>query len=1215
MTMLLKDVIEIPEHVGSEDFVLRLTDGVSDEMAEATLDQYVITPEIAKHFAKALGILQSSLGITFGSDGKVQPGPHQPGRAIYLHGSFGSGKSHFMAVLHLLLNGHRDALNRPELSQVVAKHQPWLGTQRFMLVPYHMLGASSLEERVFDGYCRAVQRLHPDAPMPPLFDSDGIVADAENQRRLYGDEAFLKALADDRKDEGWGDLATTWTLESYQEAIAAPHGDPARQRVVAALIERVFPSTGGRQGTIAFDQGLELMTQHAKELGYAGIVLFLDELILWLASRAAAPGFIEGEIDKLVNLVEAQRLDRPIPIVSFIARQRDLRDLIDQDALGIQQLNIDDKLAHHEGRFTTVELSTADLPEIASKRLLKPKGAAARQAIDGAFKAVVSDQVRKVLLGDSADIEQFRKVYPFSPVLVDTLVAASSMLQRDRTALRAMLQLLVERRETLDVGEIIPVGDLYDVISRGTEAITPAFQQAFDRARRLYDQKLVPLLERDHGASRQEILARPWNDELRKKWRADDRILKTLLLASLVSGVPALRHLNAQRVAVLNHGSITTRIPGQEAQVVLTKLRTWGAEVPEIRLSGDSLDPRATLELHGVDVEGILRNADSYDKPGTRVALLKELVFGELGVEEGQLGTRFGFAWRGTKRSSEVVFRNVADLPRASLENDGAEWKVVVDYPMDTNPDGAGRDQKAIDSFRASGSVARTLLWCPAFFNQKARDDLGRLVRLERVLKSDQTFEQHASHLSATDRQQARSLLESQRDTLRDRVKGYLRAAYGLSNEETFTKGLDQALSVEATFVSLDPALSPRPPAAGGLKGGLEGLLEQALDHQFPEAPRWERSFAAAQIRKCLEIAQKAAGSHPPRVALDTAEARLMREFAIPLRLGQCTSAFVLGDYWHTHFNRLLAKTGEKVATVAQVRTWTDEPAASGLPPAVQDLLAIVYAAQGERALYRQGAPLDEVKIGGLQPSDELREIPMPSEDAWKVACERAGAIFGETSHELFRTGANVSSLARRLRNHVRDARPHAIELSQKLREVTPPNDHVNSLRLRDAEAVLLLFDRMDVDDPKALIESLASATIEEPVTPAALGASWRQAEAVVGAIEGTNWCLLEGLSERAGDPGIGPAVSNVLEDLKSALETHQYSTPLQSQLPQIESQATKLLVDIPPPPPPVAKSGSKQISAEKDLTELTQELRRELGKKPGATIDVTWRIRGGGPK
>ena len=96
----------------------------------------------------------------------------------------------------------------------------------------------------------------------------------------------------------------------------------------------------------------------------------------------------------------------------------------------------------------------------------------------------------------------------------------------------------------------------------------------------------------------------------------------------------------------------------------------------------------------------------------------------------------------------------------------------------------------------------------------------------------------------------------------------------------------------------------------------------------------------------------------------------------------------------------------------------------------------------------------------------------------------------------------------------------------------------------------------------------------------------------------------------------MGPAVSNVLEDLKTALETHQYSTPLQTQLPEIVRQATELLVDVPLPPgptPPATESDSKAISGTEDLDELARELRGELEKKPGTTIDVTWRVRGGG--
>ena len=47
------------------------------------------------------------------------------------------------------------------------------------------------------------------------------------------------------------------------------------------------------------------MSQHAKSLGYDAVILFLDELILWLASHAADLGFVSREGTKLVKLVEA----------------------------------------------------------------------------------------------------------------------------------------------------------------------------------------------------------------------------------------------------------------------------------------------------------------------------------------------------------------------------------------------------------------------------------------------------------------------------------------------------------------------------------------------------------------------------------------------------------------------------------------------------------------------------------------------------------------------------------------------------------------------------------------------------------------------------------------------------------------------------------------------------------------------------------------------
>ena len=72
------------ERVHRDDFVLRLSEGM--DRPEETLRDYVVTPQLAGAFDRALHLIRAALDS--GSS-----------KAAYLHGSFGSGKSHFMAVL------------------------------------------------------------------------------------------------------------------------------------------------------------------------------------------------------------------------------------------------------------------------------------------------------------------------------------------------------------------------------------------------------------------------------------------------------------------------------------------------------------------------------------------------------------------------------------------------------------------------------------------------------------------------------------------------------------------------------------------------------------------------------------------------------------------------------------------------------------------------------------------------------------------------------------------------------------------------------------------------------------------------------------------------------------------------------------------------------------------------------------------------------------
>ena len=95
---LIKELIDIPEKVQRGDFVLNLAHGLEENAVDETLAQYVVTPQLAKAFEDALSFIRSTV-----NDNQNRQ------KGAYLHGSFGSGKSHFMAVLNLLLKGNSQA--------------------------------------------------------------------------------------------------------------------------------------------------------------------------------------------------------------------------------------------------------------------------------------------------------------------------------------------------------------------------------------------------------------------------------------------------------------------------------------------------------------------------------------------------------------------------------------------------------------------------------------------------------------------------------------------------------------------------------------------------------------------------------------------------------------------------------------------------------------------------------------------------------------------------------------------------------------------------------------------------------------------------------------------------------------------------------------------------------------------------------------------------
>jgi len=1214
---LIKDLIEIPEVVHRGDFVLKLTEGVA--RPEETVRDYVVTEQLAKCFDDALRFIQGAVETN-------------TSKAALLHGGFGSGKSHFMAVLDLILEGEPAARGIPELAAAVERSNKWTEGKKFLLVPYHMIGAKNMAAGVLGGYADFIRRKHPEAPIPGVYLAEGLFADAEGLRRAMGDEAFFAKLSEGGGggDAGWGELDAGWDAERFEAAVNAPPGPDSEDRVqlVGKLVSTFFSSYQDRaqvqeEAYIKLDDGLSVISKHAKALGYDAVILFLDELILWLASHAASQEFMHQEGQKLAKLVEAQTADRPVPLVSFVARQRDLAELVGDNITGAEKLNFSDALRHWEGRFHKITLEDRNLPAIAERRVLKPTSDSAREHLNAAFEETtrIRQEVMNTLLTTKYDRGIFRQVYPFSPALVDTLVGVSSLLQRERTALKVMKLLLVEHRDTLQLGDIVPVGDLFDVIAHGDEAFNQDMAIHFQNAKRVYHQKLLPLLEKHHGMRREEIDDLPYDDRRRAAFRTDDRLVKTLLLAALVPGVESLKGLNANRLAALNHGTIKAPLPGTEGAEVLRRCRSWAAEVGEIKIGDEAANPSISVQLSGVDTERIIEQARQEDNQGNRIRLVRQMLFERLGIEDrDEFFLMHEFTWRHTDRGCEIVFGNIRSLPDSSLEASENDWKLVVDYPFDEAGHSPHDDLARLQKFRQDyPNGTRTLAWIPSFFRPEAQHDLGLLVILEHILAGER-FDGYASILPSQDCPVAKALLENQRSQLRQRVLHHLEVAYGIDRQSSGS--VDTSHELSEHFETLLPGFDPQPPVGANLCDAMQHLLEQALEHQFPAHPKFEAPPKGANLRKVNDEVCKATQIADGRIEVDRPLRPLLRAIANPLLLGEMhETVFLLGQHWKNHFNPKVAEAGG-TASVVQLRKWIDQPRPMGLPKQVQNLVILTYAEQTNQTFYLHGAP-SEATLNSMADQLELKPWEGPPPPQWKAAVQRAGSIFGLAPSDLC-NAANVACLAADAKKLADGSQAACRALCRSLRERCEKFKITvaDAPRMKTATAVLALVDKLSSAHANDVVGILALADVQTSET--AMGKSLKSAAELVDRIDATSWGVFEKIAVLSAEHQ--PKASQIREKVCQALESDEHAVPLAPVLKAAQAEAIDLLTEAatakvppkdekkpvevtPPPGTQVVSQDTKQNLPPDQAKTVLADLQQQMEGGPTRRLTINWRI------
>lgn len=1159
--IVLRDVLDIKEDVHAGDFKIELSKGFTGSSA-GTVEEYVVTPQLREQFDTALKLIRGAVR-------------KNSSYAAYLHGSFGAGKSHFLSVLHAVLNGEPATRTKPRLREVVAEHDEWLRGKKFLMVPYHLVGAANLDSALLGGYVKTVRERHPEAPTPLVFKADSLLSDARNLRASLGDAEFAKLLptagtapepaADDEAADDEEALSpigavadTAWTTAELDAAFAAPHGDEGRARLVSALVSgpnKAYADSirGDAAAYVSLDDGLSAMSVHAQSLGYDGVVLFLDELILWLQARMRERTFVNDEIQKLVKLIESSNPNRPVPIVSFISRQRDLSQLVGSDILGSDVQNMEQALEYLKERVTVVDLEDRNLPEIIKERVLKPR-AGQEHVLDAAFEGVdrFSPLVKDVLLDDGgathAGWDDFRTVYPLSPALLNVLVALSGALQRERTGLKLVQQLL-EKNADAQLGRLIPLGDLWDVLIDGTgAAFTDKLKHESEAAQRFHAKARLHLLEKYGRDDHPDFLA-------------DDRFVKTLLLAALAPDVPALRRLTGARLAALNHGSVRSRtVP--VGQKVIDRMRALQGEYPtELRAEGDT-DPVFSLHLSDLDVEPLLDAVAGEDRSGVRRVWLRDRLWEELGVREGQLVPEKEIIWHGTRRTAEFVFGNVRDPRDLSDEQftpaTPGNIRFVVDYPFDDDDKYPTDDYQRVVELIRDGYTAPTLVWLPDFFSEQRKAQLGRLMRINFLLERDRLAD-YTRNYPPDDRAKARRQLEVGRETLTRTLTGSLAEVYGIAEAKDGTRAAEV---VEGRHVlCMDPRF-PRPQPEGGKPFAdnalhLAGGLLAALYPKHPDFGRHhsgqKKAVTTGELRTALEWITRAM-DEGGRAEVDSHQLKTVKRIVEPLELGTVHDGpLVLRADWRTRIKQAAAQHKERgPLNVEDIRGWiTKDLGYDGLDKQTTNLLIAAYALLDDRAwVYHSGPETAAPELTAIGPGWALRSQPLPSEEEYTRARDRAGRLFGAR--------AKPALFARNVNNLAEEVRVKAGEYETFVTGVRASLDQHAALlgldgdapaartaMLREAAGVLARLSRHG-SDATALVRELSGLSYETPDRD--LAHTMTTAEAVLQALDDADaaWRVLKNvrrLSDR--DDSLGDRARRLLTQVAEAARASEFERSL----------------------------------------------------------------------
>ncbi|MGH3588683.1 MAG: PglY protein, partial [Pseudonocardia sp.] len=521
---------------------------------------------------------------------------------------------------------------------------------------------------------------------------------------------------------------------------------------------------------------------------------------------------------------------------------------------------------------------------------------------------------------------------------------------------------------------------------------------------------------RFYARVRAHLLAK-YGSESDSRFVADDRFVKTLILAFLAPHLPALTRLTGPRIAALNLGSIRSRTV-EPGSMVVSRLRDLQAEFGELRSEGEQ-DPVFALHLSDLDVEPLLDAVGEKDSVGARRRWVRERLWEAFGVPDSdEFVCVRDVVWRGTRRTVEFVFANVrdpSDLPEVQfVPSVEGRVRFVLDYPFDAGffP---SDDVQRVNQLRRGGMEAATVVWVPHFLSEQKMAQLGRLLKISYLLERDR-LDDYASDLSADNRIKVRHQLVAQRDNLTSQLVAALQQAYGIARRDPGVVGAE--LEGDTNVLSLQPGFTPRPAGGASFEQNAQALVDGLYAAIHPRHPDFDptrtgKAITTADLRMVLGWITQAMESGNRRVEVDRRQQPLVRRIVHGLELGEVSDGpLTLHVEWRRRIEQHAAAQGISGDLAADdIRGWIADMGITGLDRSVANLVVATYALLADRAWVHHGVVVTAPELEKIGAGYVLRAQELPAAEEYATACARAANLFGINVPDVLVT-RNVRALA-----------------------------------------------------------------------------------------------------------------------------------------------------------------------------------------------------------